>query len=326
VEITEEEPQVFSALQKYGSSAPENYLTESFVYLIRLLLHRDKNAGLKILNMLGGKSDWFIQEDTIDIQTQVTLYDKSPTTIPTLSLIGTAVAILDIRVEQTNRLLYIEVKHDSPLGVNQLEVDLIHLQNVGKAQTQMVLLSRSKSDALGTTLLSGDFHHVCWYEVHTFLATQIQRDPLCDYFVKSFMRFLEEKAMTLTPITSTYLDGIQGLIDLTRTLETAFAQAVPGVKTKRIAGWLYRGLAFSQYWCGFRYDKPFLIVFENNVSKSPIYHQELNLREAEFFAQEGDQQFECLVHFIRQAYDSAPFSVSDIIQDQIETILDEDIP
>jgi hypothetical protein len=326
VEITDEVPNVFSALQKYGSSASENYLTESFVYLIQILLQRDRDTGFELLNLLGGKLGWFGGGDAITVLTQVTLYDKNPTTISVVPYLVKSVAILDIKVEQGDRLLYIEVKHDSPLGENQLEIDLAHLQNTGKAQTQMVLLSRSKSDALVTTLSHENFHHVCWYEIHNFLAAYIERDPICGYFVKSFVRFLEEKAMSLTPITSAYLDGVQGLIDLTRMLEIAFAQAVPSIKTKRIAGWSYRGLAFAQYWCGFRYDKPFFIVFENNVSKNPIYHRKLDLREAGFLLQGGDQQFESLVHFIKQAYEIAPVLVSDAIMEQNATTSDQEIP
>lgn len=321
--ISEEEPQVFSALQKYGSGAPENYLTESFVYLIRLLIQRDRDTGIELLNLLAGKSNWFTREDIITVQTQVPLHDLSATYL--LPSMGTKVAVLDIKVEQEERLLYIEVKHDSSLGEKQLERDFDHLEKTNKAQKQLLLLSRSKSDALATTLSPDKFHHVCWYEIHNLLATQAEHDPVCAYFVRSFVQFLEEKSMSLTPVKSVYLDGVKGLLNLTQMIEAAFAHAVPDIKTKRIAGWLYRGLAFAQYWCGFRYDKPWLIVFENNVSRNPSYHRALDVRESGFFVQSGDEQFEHLVHFFRQAYRDAPVLVSDVVVEQSASISEGEI-
>jgi hypothetical protein len=50
VASTEADPHVFEALQKYGRSAPENYLTEAFVLLLRLYVQRERAAGLDLLN------------------------------------------------------------------------------------------------------------------------------------------------------------------------------------------------------------------------------------------------------------------------------------
>jgi hypothetical protein len=68
---------------------------------------------------------------------------------------------VDIRIEQGTTLVYVEVKHNAPLGPQQLEVDWNHPHQTDRAHKQLVLLSRSKSAALGTALPSQAFFHCC---------------------------------------------------------------------------------------------------------------------------------------------------------------------
>ena len=47
-------PNVFSALSEYGSNARENYLTEAYVFLLKLLLDRGPSVGFGMVNQLCG--------------------------------------------------------------------------------------------------------------------------------------------------------------------------------------------------------------------------------------------------------------------------------
>jgi len=40
---------IFSALEKYNSAIDENYLTESFVFVINTLLQQERPIGIEIL-------------------------------------------------------------------------------------------------------------------------------------------------------------------------------------------------------------------------------------------------------------------------------------
>lgn len=64
---------VFKTLSKYGSREEENYLTEALVLIIRILVERQPNDGLKFLNNLCGLSERIEHESlpSISISTQV---------------------------------------------------------------------------------------------------------------------------------------------------------------------------------------------------------------------------------------------------------------
>ena len=109
---------LFSTLFKYGAYAPENYLTEAFVYLLKELLTRSPAAGLKIVNRLAHfpTADAFQNPADLRIHTQVSGENGYP----------------DIQITDGEaRLVSIEVKHDAPLHLGQLENYLHDLERTG---------------------------------------------------------------------------------------------------------------------------------------------------------------------------------------------------
>ena len=93
---------IFSALAKYNSAIDENYLTEAFVFIINSLLEQDLPLGLEILTRLCVKDNEFAFniDKAISVSTQETTEQGTP----------------GIKVSSPDKLIYIEVKHDSPLG------------------------------------------------------------------------------------------------------------------------------------------------------------------------------------------------------------------
>jgi len=285
---------VFSSLSKYGSGVDENYLTEALVFVTKLLLDRKPATGLDMVNLLCGQRQetCFSHPTSVLISTQVTTDMGRP----------------DIVISGEATLVYIEVKHDSPLGLRQLERYKAQLQESGVPNTRLVLLTRSRNSPVETTLQLGDYYHIYWYEIYNWLHTTNTQDDICQYFVQSLMSFLEEKRMSMKRVTWEYIQGIPALLNLTDMMETAITEVMPAVKLTRTAGWFWRGFYLSEdYWFGVRYAQVLLLVFENNRGNSPVtYKCDLNLQEKHFFSLDKDEQFECLVEFLQRAAENAP--------------------
>ena len=291
---------VFSSLAKYGSSVDENYLTEALVFVTNLLLERKHAIGLDVVNLLCGqhRDSCFDEPKSVLISTQVTTDTGRP----------------DIEIKGKDTLVYIEVKHDSPLGPDQLERYKAQLNESDFSNTQLVLLARSRNSTLETSLQPGDYYRIYWYEIYNWLSETNTQDDVCQYFVKSLMSFLEEKRMSMKRVGWEYIKGIPALLNLTDMIETAITEVMPGAKLTRTAGWNWRGFYLpDNYWFGVRYVQPLVVTFENNRGYTPVtYKCDLNLEGRHFFSLNKDEQFECLVEFLRQASESAPEVSQDV--------------
>ena len=218
---------VFSTLFKARLGA-EDFLTEAFAFQLRLLLERVPNAGVTIINKLSGlpNDDYFKRPESVVIATQVIVDEGRPD--------------IEIRDGQ-DRLVYVEVKHDAPLGIDQLEYYLDKLQAAPEPIIGLVLLTRSRVSAHETTLARDQYHHVCWYEIYNWLTETEIQDEVSRYFAHSFMRFLEDKQMSMEEVPSEYLSGVSALLKLTRMMETSITEVIPDATYKRTAGWSWRG-------------------------------------------------------------------------------------
>lgn len=107
---------IFSSLSRYGFRQEENYLTESFVYLLNLLLEKDPTAGGKMLsNLYGDNLDFIAVGKDVSISTQLTFDDGQP----------------DIAIKvSSEKIILVEVKCDSPLGQDQLVRYYDYLQSL----------------------------------------------------------------------------------------------------------------------------------------------------------------------------------------------------
>ena len=192
---------IFSSLSKY-SSADENYLTEALVFLTRLLLDRNPPLGLSLVNLLCDSSGGacFSDPGSVNISTQVTVEQGRP----------------DIEISDgAGILVYVEVKHNSPLGVEQLERYRAELSRSEIPNTLLTLLTRSRSASLGTTLPPTAYHHVCWYEIYNRLSKADTGDDVIDYLIGSFLSFLEEKNMSMEKVGWEYIEGVPAMLRLT---------------------------------------------------------------------------------------------------------------
>lgn len=144
---------LFSVLSKYDSASEENYLTEAFVFLVNHLLDRDPPVGIQLLTDLCVDNDEFIFDPT------------EPIAIVTQR--STGVGRPDIEISTRDKLIYIEVKHDSGLGHTQLERYKKALGQSGVDITKLVLLTRFSLDL--THEQAELCKHVKWFEVYNWL-------------------------------------------------------------------------------------------------------------------------------------------------------------
>jgi hypothetical protein len=208
-----------------------------------------------------------------------------------------------IRTSGNDKLAFVEVKHDSLLGPRQLERYRDRLLVSGAAHTSLVLLTRSRASLVETTLRPEEYHHACWYDVYNWLAAMNSQHELCTYFIHNFMEFLEAKDMSMLNVMPDYQFGIPALNNLMKMLSAALVESAPGVKLKYTGGWNWRGYQVERkYFCGVRYDRHLVVVFENNKGNSPTYKQDFDLVRSGFLNLNKDEQFERLIQFLREAY------------------------
>ena len=111
---------IFSTLGKYSSATDENYLTESFVFLINELLRRDPSFGTALLNHVCviNSEFHFVPEETIQVTTQEVTKHGTP----------------DIKISSPDKLMYIEVRTSLrtifPMTVQLHAVIIKHFQDV----------------------------------------------------------------------------------------------------------------------------------------------------------------------------------------------------
>ena len=216
---------IFSALAKYNSATNENYLTEAFVFVIDSLLEKDRDIGLEFLTKLCVRNNDFSFEtdEVISVSTQETTEQGRP----------------DIKVSSPNKLIYIEVKHDSPLGYQQLERYKKALDSSPAELRHVILLTRFAVD-----LEEGEqpYKHVRWYEIYNWLtsARTKVKDPISVYLIDSFNSFLEVKQMSLQKVEWEYINGVSALNNLINMIEIAIQGASLPIYGKS-PGWDFKG-------------------------------------------------------------------------------------
>jgi hypothetical protein len=302
---------IFSALAKDKHPKDENYLTESFVFVINSLLQKDKDKdiGLELLNKLCARKDEFSfdEDESISVSTQVRTDQGTP----------------DIKVSSPDKLIYIEVKHDSPLGYKQIERYKEALESSPAIIKHVNLLTRFTVD-----FKDGEqpYKHIRWYEVYNWLAKAQARvkDPVCSYLIDSFNSFLEGKQMIFQRVGWEYINGVPALINLINMIEAGIQSAKIPIHGKS-PGWDFKGfwLDKKRFLCGvYTISEPLVITFElmnqkgynKNLAGEPVYPMRedkdciwfrLELDKIHFFSLGKEEQIEEITKFVKTAYGEA---------------------
>jgi len=301
---------IFSALAKYNSARDENYLTESFAFILNSLLRIEKPIAVAILNQLCGNNEFcFDLDEDISISTQETTEQGRP----------------DIKISSPNKLIYVEVKHDSGLGHQQIERYKKALVSSEVPIRRVVLLTRFAIDF--DDQQERPDKHVRWFEVYNWLANVNVKNHVSMYLIKSFISFLEEKQMSIQKIGWEYINGVPALNNLLNMLEVAIKSN--SINTyKRSHGWTekesYQGfyLGGKELWCGVDMMDPmhleFVVYNKKNLAvenlKTPSYPIKedsssilflLDLNKIHFFSLDKDEQLNEITKFIKKSFDDA---------------------
>jgi hypothetical protein len=282
---------LFAALSHYGLTEEEDYLTESFAYLLRLLCERMPDDALRLLNKLSGVLPLhpINSINGINITTQKTLLKSGR---------------VDMAIElESDTLVLVEIKHDSLLAKGQLESYHHALDKLEKDNYRLVLLKRHKDKGIEIGLKGDQFQRVTWYEIHKWLRVIKNADDLSRFFIKEFQNFLEEKNMSLRRVSWEYIQGIPALLGLRNMLEAAKDEVMPDLHLRKTQGWTWVGLYIDyNFFFGVRYEKPLVVVYENNFGYiSTTSKSSIDLESKHFFSLTADEQLGVLIDFLKQA-------------------------
>jgi len=299
---------IFSALAKYNSATDENYLTEAFVFVLKHLLEKERSIGIKILtNLCVNNNEFsFDANEDISITTQVSTEQGTP----------------DIEITSPDKLIYIEVKHESDLGTRQISRYKKALDASQKPVRCVILLSRFVVDFEEN---ERPYKCVHWHKICDLFQNTIARakEPVSGYLIDAFKSFLEAKGMIIKQVGLEYVNGMHALNSLMNMIESAieasgirFFQDYP-----RSAGWEFKGywMEEKQYWCGVHFNNPTVLTFEladkgrfnqKNIEKTGYELKEgkerlwfrLPLEEINFFSLDKDKQLEEITKFVKAAY------------------------
>jgi hypothetical protein len=290
---------IFSSISKYAARQDENYLTEVLVFVLQLIKEKShkKISGI-LTNICGPDTEgWFQYHADINIATQMSVVEGRPDIVITTG---------------EDRVVFIEVKHDSRLGLDQLERYYEHLKSSSYLEKQLVFLTRSKHSIQETTLDPERFHHVSWYQISGWLSETDFKNDIVNHTIQQFLEFLREKEMSMEKITWEYIEGVQAMRNLLSMLGTAIAEADPSLGVKKTMGWSWAGYYLEgNIFLGFRYEDNLIISFENNGGDNPTFKRDLDLEQVHFFSLRAGEQLECLIDFIKETYLGFPAQKQD---------------
>lgn len=303
---------IFSALAKYNSASDENYLTEAFVFVINSLVKQNPSIGCGILNRLCVNNNEFAFniDEGISVLTQEGTEEGTP----------------DIKISCPDKLIYVEVKHDSPPGHRQVSRYKKALESSTATIKHVVLLTRFAVDYENQEEMP--YKHVRWFEVYNWLdsAQKEVKDPISVYLIDEFKSFLEVKQMSMQKVGWEYINGVTALNNLINMIEVAIknSQIQFYPVYPRSAGWEFKGfiLEDKEFWCGIHYNNPSVITFElqdkKRFDRNKIETTSYELREGKerlwfrlplevvhFFSLDKDEQLEAITNFVKIAYAEA---------------------
>lgn len=302
---------IFSTLSKYSAS-DENYLTESFVFVVNTLLQLEHNTAIEFLNNLCAENGefFFSTNEEVCVSTQEVTEEGTP----------------DIKISSPDKLIYIEVKHKAGLGPHQIKRYRKEVTQYPVRIQRVILLAQYPID-----FPDGEekpHRHIHWYEVYDWLvnARDKSHDSVVIYLIDHLMSFLEGKGMVIKAIGSEYINGMNSLNSFMNMIQSAIEAA--GIRLfkgyPRSAGWNFKGywMEDKKYWCGIHFGSPTVITFEltgkddynpNDTGEENFELREgkkrlwfrLPLQDIKFFDMNRDEQLKTITDFVKGSYSEA---------------------
>ncbi|MEX1039564.1 MAG: hypothetical protein WDZ51_02965 [Pirellulaceae bacterium] len=300
---------LFSNLFRWAHRQNENFLTESFSYVVDYLLIHEPEAGIGVLTWLcfGDTTSEGFDGEVPDISLQY----RDDQGIP------------DIKVETTSVLALVEVKKGSGLGHLQLERYRSILASSLHPTKKLVLLTMHPIE-FNQSAERPD-RQLTWHDVSEwFRHCPDLSDPVANFLVQQFIEFLEQQRMSVQRVEKEYLSGMEAYVRLVTMIDLALTIAeIPKYKRPRNGKgyWVfYVGSTTTRDYCiRFYFKRPGELRFEfhgKSPNRKPFefgslwksggqrLHRIMEL-DSEFFEADAQQQLRKLTEFLRSSHAEA---------------------
>jgi hypothetical protein len=261
-------PNIFTCLAK-GNPQRENFLSETFVFVMR-----------KLLNSHNDQSQQFVRE-LLKAICAVDFYEDEHISLTREEKVTGG--RIDIKIETPTKLIYIENKIESSVNLDQIEKYKSVLGKQKTKNTKIILITKySIEDRLRKVV----DNWLMWDDIHKLIRnlreTGEKHLPETDSFlVEHLFNYLKEDDMTIEKVSSAFVEGITSMINLLAQIRFVLDEG--GYKIEaRSAGEQFNGFYIKvdrdssfREWIGiFYYDnygKPSVdgIVFELSGLENP---------------------------------------------------------
>jgi hypothetical protein len=224
---------LFANLHKWVRRQNENFVTESFAFILDRLLEAEPPLANELIRLLCFGDDNSI---SLDGQSwQVSTQESIP-----------GMGKPDIWLRWPKRaLILIEVKRWSGLGATQLRRYRGILADSGMEITRLVLLTEWRMNERPDDE-SAD-HETRWHRVAKWLRSNPPTDPVAKLLVDQFVTFLEDQRMAVQQVGQEMLTGIEHFRRLLTMLSKALHDCQSKLKLER---------SFASWGCGYYVHTP----------------------------------------------------------------------
>lgn len=295
---------IFSPLFRWAHRQGENFTTDAFVGVVKVMLKREESLAKRFLGWLcfGNESTFSFCGTLPQIGTQLRSEDGTP----------------DVHVAASGLFSLIEIKKGSDLHAGQLSQYHSLLARRDEPAKSLVLLT-----AFDATFLPAEKPHHWWRwgQVAEWLERNPPTDEIASWLVREFLTYLKRQVMTIDKVEWQYTEGTKSLYNLTTMLGKALEQAGIPVQA-RSSAWDDRGHYTKDklFWTGIYYNEPQLLRFQFEVAKPDVaklgehgwalldrYATTLDLsaESVHFFALTKESQLSLLTTFVKNAHQTA---------------------
>jgi hypothetical protein len=288
------------SVHKFASGHDEDFTTESFVHLLRVLKERDSECFVHLLGKISDSKIHYDEDElpSLRIRTQISTEEGVP----------------DIEIRTPKSLLYVEVKVGSDFGYHQLErYKRMLVKDSRHPNTCLSVLTRHP--VLKLSEHSAHDAEVRWIQIAECLEELDLNDSISRFTVDQFVEFLKGRGMTMETISWELVNGVKAFMGLQTMIGEVLA--ANGYSTSKSAGQGHYGYYIDnkKYFVGIYYQNPNIISFETSygfklgkydhlemgqIENGNQWYNELDMQSEEyhFFARSKSSQMKCIEEFL----------------------------
>jgi hypothetical protein len=290
-------------LHRLASSQDENFITESFVFLLNYLLENEPTAGANFLSYITNRCidlppDGLAQ---VDIKTQF----RTDSGLP------------DIRILTNEILVFIEVKVDSGFGKDQLVRYKTELKKLSQGKKSLLVTITRFSEGPSEDVVDLP---LLWYQVAEWLEELKLKKKISEFLRHQFLGLLESRGLFMEQVGWELVAGIRALQFVTDMIDEALkSKKIPIYKATGAWGWRGYYIDKKKFYVGIYFGSPNMIsmtseevALKNNFPREPEVGRvengrwrndlDLTAEDVHFFSRSKASQLRCLEEFIEKSY------------------------